>query len=263
MIKFTSLYSGSSGNSYFLQVDDNKFLVDVGVSRKKIVDQLNNIGEDINDIDAIFITHEHIDHIRGLSIINKNYQIPVYLNEKTFDVVDDSLKSLDTDKVSIFNGNEFFVNDTRVQSFNISHDAVDPVGYSFFDKKGNKATIVTDLGEVTEEVLENVSKSDLLVLEANYDDELIRYSPYPINIINRINSPMGHLSNSKSLALAKDLVDKGLKNLALAHISKSNNNYEIVSQIFEDEINGKKLKKDKINIKILKHNDYSDTIIIK
>lgn len=261
MIKFISLYSGSSGNSYFLEVDNQKFLVDVGVSRKKIVDQLTNIGENINEIDGIFVTHEHIDHIRGLSIINKNYEIPIYINKKTYEKINITLE-LNKEMINIIDDKEIIVNNIRIKNFSLSHDAVDPVGYSFFDKKGNKATIATDLGELTEEVLENIYESDLLVIEANYDEELIRYSNYPISLINRICSPDGHLPNSESLDLITELVDKGLKNVALAHISRSNNNYEIVSQMFEKEINGKKAKKNKINIEILKHDTYSETIIL-
>lgn len=263
MIKFVSLFSGSSGNSYFLQVDKNKFLIDVGVSKTKIVNELKKINEDINNINAILITHEHIDHIRGLSIINKNYDIPIYMNKKTLNKISEKIKSLKEKNIVLFKNKEFNINSIKIKPFSVLHDAVDPVGFSFFDKDKNKVTIVTDLGKITKEVIENVSNSDLLVLEANYDDQLIYYSPYPINTITRIISNDGHLSNLESLKLVSKLIDKGLKNIALAHISKSNNNYEIVYQIFNEEIKKKKDKKEKINLKILKDDGYSDTIIIK
>ena len=134
---------------------------------------------------------------------------------------------------------------------------------SFFDKNDNKATVVTDLGKITDEVYDNVVGSDLLVLEANYDEELIRYSEYPLELINRIVSSEGHLPNSESLNLVADLVDKGLKHIALAHISRSNNNFEIVSQMFENRINLNKDIKEKANIKVLRHDGHSEALVIK
>lgn len=263
MIRFISLFSGSSGNSYFLQVDDNKYLIDAGVSRSKIVKELKKIGENISNIDAIFITHEHIDHIRGLPIIDRNHNIPIFINEQTLSRVNTKEYSLNQENINLFVNKEFKIGDTRIKPFSVSHDAIDPVGFSFFDKKNNKATIATDLGKVTEEVYENILNSDLLVLEANYDDELIRYSEYPISLVNRIVSSKGHLPNSESLNIVSELVKKGLKNIALAHISRNNNNSEIVSQLFESELNLKELEKDEINLKILKHDQHSEEIIIK
>lgn len=263
MIKFTSLFSGSSGNSYFLQVDSSKFLIDVGVSKSKIVEELTQIGEDIKNIDAILITHEHIDHIRGLSIINKNYDIPIYINKKTLDVVNERLKGLKENSINLFENKEFFIDNIKIQPFNVSHDAADPVGFSFYDKNKKKATIATDLGEITEEVYNNVSNSDLLILEANYDDKLIRYSPYPMNVISRIISPNGHLPNSESLNLITRLIEEGLKNIALAHISRSNNNFEIVSQLFTEKINSDIDRKNQINLEILRNDKHSNTIIIE
>jgi len=263
MIKFVSLFSGSSGNSYFFEIDNKKYLVDVGVSRARIEKELKEIGESLKNIDAIFITHEHIDHIRGLSIINKNYNIPIYINKKTFKKVNNKLSSLNKDTINLFEKKEFNIDDIKIKPFSVIHDAADPVGFSFFDKDGNKATIVTDLGEITEEVIKNVSNSDLLVVESNYDEQLIRYSPYPIEVVNRIISPNGHLSNLESLNLVSSLMDKGLKNIALAHISKSNNNHEIVSQMFNENINNKNLEKNEINFQILKADGNSGTIIIK
>lgn len=259
MIKFVSLFSGSSGNSYFIEIDNNRYLIDVGVSKTRIVNELKKIGEDINNIDAIFITHEHIDHIRGLSIINKNYSIPIYINQKTLNEVNNKMP-LKEDTIKLFKKEEFHINNIKVKPFTVIHDAADPVGFSFFDKDNNKITIVTDLGLITDEVIKNVSNSDLLIIESNYDEKLIRYSPYPFEIINRIISPEGHLSNIESLELVSNLIDKGLKNIALAHISRNNNNYEIVSQMFKEKI---KNKNKEINLKILKHDGFSETIIIK
>lgn len=262
MIKFISLFSGSSGNSYFLQVDNNKFLIDVGVSKNKIVESLKNIGENISNIDAIFITHEHIDHIRGLSLLNKKYSIPLYINKKTLIIVKEKIESLKEETVNVFSNKEFKVKNTKIKPFSISHDASDPVGFSFFDNNNKKMTIVTDLGEITEEVYENVLNNDFLVIEANYDEDLIRYSEYPISLINRIVSPNGHLPNSESLNLVSHLVDKGLKKVALAHISRSNNNFEIVSQKFEDRINREKKENEKIEIHVLRHDKNSAEILI-
>lgn len=260
MIKFISLFSGSSGNSYFIQVDDKKYLIDIGVSKSRIIKELEKIDENIKNIDAIFITHEHIDHIRGLPNINKNYEIPIYINKKTLKAISEKISLNNKDNIKLFVKKEFYIGSTKIKPFSVLHDAADPVGFSFFDKKGNKATIVTDLGEITDEIIKNVRKSNLLIIESNYDDKLIRYSPYPINVVTRIISNNGHLSNLKSLELVSKMIDEGLENIALAHISRSNNNYEIVSQIFKEEI---ERKNKKINLKILKNDTHSDTIIIK
>ena len=263
MIKFISLFSGSSGNSYFLQIDENKYLVDVGVAHSKIVQELKKIGEKISNIDAIFITHEHIDHVRALSLINKKYNIPIYINKKTFNQISSKIEIFQENNIKLFTNEEFKHNNIKIKPFSVLHDAIDPVGFSFFDKNDNKATVVTDLGKITDEVYDNVVGSDLLVLEANYDEELIRYSEYPLELINRIVSSEGHLPNSESLNLVADLVDKGLKHIALAHISRSNNNFEIVSQMFEDRINLNKDIKEKANIKVLRHDGHSEALVIK
>ncbi len=263
MIKFISLFSGSSGNSYFLQIDENKYLVDVGVAHSKIVQELKKIGEKISNIDAIFITHEHIDHVRALSLINKKYNIPIYINKKTFNQISSKIEIFQENNIKLFTNEEFKHNNIKIKPFSVLHDAIDPVGFSFFDKNDNKATVVTDLGKITDEVYDNVVGSDLLVLEANYDEELIRYSEYPLELINRIVSSEGHLPNSESLNLVADLVDKGLKHIALAHISRSNNNFEIVSQMFENRINLNKDIKEKANIKVLRHDGHSEALVIK
>ena len=261
MIKFISLFSGSSGNSYFLQIDENKYLVDVGVAHSKIVQELKKIGEKISNIDAIFITHEHIDHVRALSLINKKYNIPIYINKKTFNQISSKIEIFQENNIKLFTNEEFKHNNIKIKPFSVLHDAIDPVGFSFFDKNDNKATVVTDLGKITDEVYDNVVGSDLLVLEANYDEELIRYSEYPLELINRIVSSEGHLPNSESLNLVADLVDKGLKHIALAHISRSNNNFEIVSQMFENRINLNKDIKEKANIKVLRHDGHSEAFV--
>ena len=263
MIKFVSLFSGSSGNSYFVQVDDNKFLVDVGVSKNRIVTELEKIGENIKDIDAIFITHEHIDHIRGLSLINKHYNIPIHINKKTLDEVNNKIKELNINSISLFEKKEYNFKETTVKPFSISHDAVDPVGFSFFDKENNKITIATDLGEVTKEVYNNLQNSDILVLEANYDDNLIHYSPYPRYVVNRIISKDGHLSNLESTELVSDLIEEGLKNIALGHISKSNNNYELIPDILNEKLLLKNIETKNINLEILRCDESSNELLIK
>lgn len=263
MIKFVSLFSGSAGNSYFINIDNTKILVDVGMSRVKIAEELKKIGEDLSQIDAIFITHEHTDHIRGLSVINNKHDIPIYMNAKTFECIKETFKKFKDENVNIFENNEFIFNDIKVLPFSVPHDAVDPVGFSFFDKDGKKITIVTDLGEITTEVYENIRGSDILVLEANYDDHLIRFSPYPLKVINRIVSPKGHLSNSKSTDLLAHLVDEGLENIALGHISRSNNNSEIVYQIASEKINLEKFQNENFNLEILQQDNFSGEIVLK
>lgn len=266
MISFRSLFSSSSGNSYFLNIDDTKVLVDVGMSAKKICEQLKNFGEDILNIDGICITHEHVDHIRGLNVLLKNNNIPVYMNEKTYleyIKINEKKSNLKEDYLYLFNNSDFQIGNITIKPFSISHDAADPVGFSFFDKNKNKATIATDLGIIDEKVLDNLKHNKLLVLEANYDDDLIMYSPYPYKTIQRIKSEKGHLSNKTAANISAKLANDGLANISLAHVSKKNNNINLIKETFESTFNEKGINQEKIKLKIFDSNIFSEEIIIK
>lgn len=268
MIEFNSLFSGSGGNSYFLKIDGKKYLIDVGMSRKKIIEQLEKINEKIEDIEGIFITHEHIDHIRGLQQIAKKDNIPIYIRDMTFKEIQENEKTkieIPLEYINILDKNDLNLekNGINFTTFGISHDAIDPVGFSFFDNDKNKITIVTDLGIINDDVRENLKDNKILVLESNYDEELIKYSPYPYKTKVRIMSNKGHLSNEQASSEIIKLAKNGLENINLGHLSQNNNNELIVMDIFENKFCKEGIDISKLNLKILNNKEPGEKIIIE
>lgn len=227
MFKFCNLYSGSSGNSSLIITDKSKILVDCGVSAKKISTALENMGIDMQEIDGILITHEHSDHIKGLSVIAKNYHTPIYANEKTFENISIDLTG---STKNIFKTNESFnIKDLDITSFGIPHDAADPVGYNILHKN-KKLSIATDIGHIENALLNKLDGSDFLLLESNYETEMLKLSKYPYILKHRILGPNGHLSNDDASIAISSLVKNGTKNIMLGHLSKENNFPELAYQ---------------------------------
>ena len=227
MFKFCNLYSGSSGNSSLIITDKSKILVDCGVSAKKISTALENMGIDMQEIDGIIITHEHSDHIKGLSVIAKNYHTPIYANEKTFDNMSIDLSGSEK---NIFKTNDTFnIKDLKISPFDIPHDAADPVGFNIF-YKNKKLSIATDIGHIENSLLDKLEGSDFLMLESNYETEMLKSSKYPYSLKHRILGPTGHLSNDDAAITISDLVKNGTQNIMLGHLSKENNFPELAYQ---------------------------------
>ena len=167
MLKFCSLYSGSSGNSFFIQSNKSKILVDAGVSCKKIVDALASINVDIENIDAIFVTHEHIDHTQSIGTISKKYNIPVYANRKTWKAMPTQLEKMSENNIYYFRNNEEFkFKDLKIFPFSIPHDAANPCGFNISNEE-TKISIATDIGHMDENILENLKHSKFVILESN------------------------------------------------------------------------------------------------
>lgn len=243
---FCSLYSGSSGNCIYVGTPNTNILVDAGLSRKRIVNSLNEIGISPDKIDAILVTHEHNDHIRGIGVLSRMFNIPVYANNNTWTamadligkVKEENIKFIDTDR-------PFVIGDIDVKSFKTPHDAADSVGYCFF-KDGKKISIATDIGHVSDNVLQNIKHSDLLLLESNHDVEMLKFGPYPYILKRRILGDNGHLSNENAgKAILKLMGDKYMT-VVLGHLSRQNNYpelaYRTVLSILEE--NGINVDKD-------------------
>ena len=193
MFNFCSLYSGSSGNSLFVQTDNTKILVDAGESAKKIETALNSIDVNINDIDAVIVTHEHSDHIKGLSTISKKFDIPIYANKETWDAMPQVAEK--TKNQNLFNVNEKFeIGDLKMVPFSIPHDAANPCGFNIF-YNNQKISIATDIGHIDKKIIKNLEESSFILLESNYDPNILSYSKYPYSLKQRIAGPNGHLSN--------------------------------------------------------------------
>lgn len=230
MIKFCSLYSGSSGNSIFLGLGSTRLLVDAGLSAKRIIEALVSIGEKPSELSAILVTHEHSDHIRGVGILSRKFNIPVYANENTWSAMESYIGPVDSRNKAFFNtGSEFEIGGILIKAFPIPHDACDPVGYSFFgDEK--KITVATDIGHMSLELLGCMEDSDLLLLESNHDVEMLRIGPYPWYLKKRIAGDRGHLSNEAAGEVIAHMAEKGTKRFLLGHLSKENNFPELAYQ---------------------------------
>ena len=251
MLNFCSLYSGSSGNSMFVESENTKLLIDVGMSCKKIEEALQSIDKNINTIDAILITHEHSDHIKGLSTISKKYNIPVYTTKKTFDAMPEQTEELINKNCYFFNTNDSFdIKDIKIKPFSIPHDAADPCGFNICNKT-HKISIATDIGHMTKDIVNNLEGSELILLESNYDVEVLKCCKYPFNLKARIAGSNGHLSNTiAGKTISYLLKNSNLHTAILGHLSKESNFPELAYQTTVDELISTGCNTDNINLSV-------------
>ena len=205
MLKYCSIGSGSSGNCHYVGYKDTNILVDAGLSGKRITTGLNDIEVDIDKIKGIFITHEHSDHIKGAGIISRKFDIPIFANIKTWCSMKDK------------------IGDLIIRPFSIPHDSEDAVGYNFYAGTNDKISIATDIGQITDNIRKHLYKSRLVVLESNYDPNMLMMGSYPYALKRRVMSEEGHLSNEDAGKFCIELVKEGTERILLAHLSKENN----------------------------------------
>lgn len=225
------LASGSKGNATFLQFNDTNILVDAGISARRIKQGLDRIGAAVEELDGIVITHEHRDHIAGLTTLAKKYRLPMYSRPATWQ----SMAIKDTLPLECCRdlSDSLDIGSVKIEPFRISHDAADPVGFNFFADH-LKCTVATDLGFVTDSVKKALSLSDILVLEANHDVDMLKEGSYPWPLKQRILSNRGHLSNvDAGWALAR-LDKKNRTDIFLAHLSQENNRPDIARDTVSD-----------------------------
>jgi phosphoribosyl 1,2-cyclic phosphodiesterase len=218
MLRFTILGSGSSGNCAYLETDDVRLLVDAGFSAKQIELRLNSIGRSVADVQGIFLTHEHGDHVCGLPVLSRRHNIPVYCNRLTAEYLHPQMPEFSQWRL-FESGATVELGDVKINSFSVPHDAYDPVGFMFYHALGNIG-FLTDLGYATKLVIERVRAARALVLEANHDLGLLQSDtrrPWPVK--QRILSRHGHLSNDAAAAVAAEVVTDSLEDLYLGHLS--------------------------------------------
>ncbi|MFB5762692.1 MBL fold metallo-hydrolase [Paenibacillus medicaginis] len=226
-ISFTVLSSGSTGNATVVRNEDTTLMIDAGLSAKRIEELLQERDLSGADLDGILVTHEHSDHIKGLGAIARKYNLPIYANEKTWAAMAKSIGAIEeVNRMMMETGATMELGSLQVESFGISHDAAEPVGYNFYDGP-EKLSVATDLGYVSDKVKQAISKADVLVLEANHDVEMLRMGRYPWNIKRRILSDIGHLSNEMAGAILSELLDGNTKRTYLAHLSRDHNMMEL------------------------------------
>lgn len=241
MLKFCSLYSGSSGNSSLVQSNNINILIDAGVSGRKIIDALASINVGIENISAILITHEHSDHTQSIATLSKKFNIPIYANKKTWEAMPDKKSKILSENICYFNNNKSFnLDDLTILPFDIPHDAANPCGFTISDSN-SKLSIATDIGHMTNSILDNIKDSSFLLLEANYEPDVLKCSSYPFHLKERIASPIGHLSNIEAGKTINYLADFGVKNVMLGHLSNENNFPELAYKSVLEQIDNKDL----------------------
>ncbi len=231
---FCPLYSGSSGNAAYLEAGGARILIDAGLPGRMIEDALKSIGADPKSLNAILVTHEHSDHVRGVGVLARRYGLPVYLNGGCLKSLPAQVGRIPPENLRVFEtGRPFFLGDTEITPFSTYHDCAEPVGFSFTDGSC-RVSMLTDVGHVDERLMKAVANSDLLLLESNHDVDLLKSGPYPYPLKMRILSDVGHLSNAAAGRALAALSGMGVKNALLGHLSRENN-YE---QLALDTVKG-------------------------
>lgn len=231
-LKFQSLASGSSGNCYFVGNASYGILIDAGIGSRTIRKCLRNIGLDFDKIWGVFVTHDHADHIRGVGSMGERFHIPVYSTRKVHEGIDRSYcvtHDLSACRRYVEKGETVKVGEMNVTAFPVSHDATDSVGYTV-EYRGTRITFATDLGYAGSEVMEHMKRADYLVLEANYDERMLREGSYPYHLKQRIMASTGHLSNDQAGVCLAENYREQLKHVFLCHLSKENNLPELALQ---------------------------------
>lgn len=231
----------------------------VGNSCKKITDGLKEININVEDLDGILITHEHLDHVKGLSVLSKKYNIPIYANEKTLKSINQVITN---SPINLFKTNEKFeIKDLQINPFSIPHDAQDPCGFSIFNND-KKITIATDIGHMEKSTLNNIIGSSFVLLESNYEPEMLKCSNYPYMLKRRILGPNGHLSNEEAGEALSILTKNGINNVMLGHLSQQNNFPELAYKTVVESLINNNIDTTKIKLNVATRTSPDDIIDI-
>lgn len=219
-ISFTPLASGSKGNSILVSNENHKFLIDCGLCFRDLKNRLNSIDVHLEDIEAVVITHEHIDHIKAARLLSENCRMPIFARSEAMDEI--------FSRVGLFHGfcfekgDSLSVGDIEIVPFDTPHDAVAPVGFMVSDHN-SRAVYATDLGKITMELMDVTRGADLVMIESNYDPYMLAHGPYPAYLKKRIGSDVGHLSNDACSAALIEMLNRGTQKFILGHLSENNN----------------------------------------
>ncbi len=222
-MRVCNLSSGSDGNVTYVETDNVKILVDIGLSCAEVCKRLKLLNVDGSDIDAILITHEHSDHIKGLDVFASKYKTKVFVHEKGMAAVFSKMKKLSPSQMFSFGDFSFYIKDLIVDNVSLPHDSVHCTGYIFTCNQ-RKFSIITDLGHTTNVILNKISGSSLVYLESNHDEKMLRENPnYSASLKARILGTKGHLSNLASAKVIEYLARNGTRQVMLSHLSRQNN----------------------------------------
>lgn len=233
MMRFAPLFSGSSGNAIAVSCGRTHILIDAGVSGTRVTQELLRAGIDVKSLAGIMVTHEHSDHISGVGVLSRRCGLPVFATEGTWCAMREKLGELAPKNIRIIEpGVDFFVDDMNIMPFEIPHDAQQPVGYSIVSG-GCKVSVATDLGCIQGKWMSEVESSDVVLLEANHDVDMLKAGRYPYELKRRILGKKGHLSNVDAGRAAAELYRRGVKRIVLGHLSGENNFPELAKETVE------------------------------
>lgn len=265
-MRLCSIASGSSGNCIYVGSDDTHLLVDTGISKKKIEEGLKDLEIKGEELSGILVTHEHADHIQGLGVFCRKYEIPIYATKGTLQGIK-ACKSLGKMPDGLYHeiqaDEEFALGDIRIHPFSISHDANEPTGYRF--QNGEKRiAVATDLGKYDDYIVNNLKNLDALLLEANHDVHMLEVGPYPYPLKQRVLGDRGHLSNELSGRLLCDILHNHLKKVFLGHLSKENNYEKLAYETVKLEITlgDNPYKGEEIPISVAKRDCRSEIVVV-
>jgi phosphoribosyl 1,2-cyclic phosphodiesterase len=230
-VQLTILGSGSSGNCAYLETDETRLLIDAGFSNRQTRQRLTTIGRAPEGLSGILVTHEHTDHINGLAGLANKLNIPIYCNRATKEAIEYQLQAKFECRI-FATRSSFEIGDITVDTFDIPHDAADPVGFMLRTPSG-KIGFLTDLGHATKSVLERVRSANVLVLESNHDMKMLQESSRPWSLKQRIAGRHGHLSNEDAAAAAEELMCAELRHIYLGHLSRECNCPKLALQVMQ------------------------------
>ena len=232
-LRFAPLFSGSSGNSIYVGTDRTNLLIDAGVSGTRVLEELKKIGVNPADLDGILVTHEHSDHIKGVGILARKLGVPVYATDGTWAGMEDKIGKIPLKQQAIIDlESPFYLGDLDVTAFPTPHDAMEPCGFTFSSGSA-RFSVATDIGYAREGWMKYVVGSDAVLLESNYDPDMLTAGPYPFELKKRILSRKGHLSNDDAGAVTAKLVAAGARQVILGHLSRENNFPELAYRTVE------------------------------
>lgn len=234
-IKFISLASGSSGNCYFLGTDTYGILIDAGIGIRTIKRSLKESGIGLDTVRAVLVTHDHADHIKAVGYLGEKYGIPVYSTPEVHKGINQSYcitEKLSTCVRYLHKEQPFQLEDFSITPFEVPHDGTDNVGYCI-EIDGKVFSFLTDLGHITPTAATYIRKAHYLIIEANYDEEMLKMGPYPPYLKKRIAGPNGHMSNHETATFLSENFNAGLKYIWLCHLSKDNNHPELACKTVE------------------------------
>ncbi|NLK22347.1 MAG: MBL fold metallo-hydrolase [Epulopiscium sp.] len=224
--RFCTITSGSSGNCIYIGTPKVNLLIDAGISGKRVQMGLEEINVNPKEIDGILVTHEHSDHIKGIGILSRRFDIPLFATAKTWEAMDDMGKVIgkinQENRIIIEKEKDFIMEDLLIHPYSIPHDAADPVGYTFIHGD-RKISMATDLGHINEHIKNNIRESNLILLESNHDIDMLRSGSYPYYLKQRILGEQGHLCNEMAGRMLAQVFHENLRTVILGHLSKENN----------------------------------------